>query len=149
MTNASEKQSVRIDKWLWAARMFKTRSMAANACNAGHAKLAGSSAKPAKMVRRGDRIEVVTPGGPRVLEIVELGERRGPASEARSLYIDHTPAPPENARGPADGARARGLGRPSKRDRRVLERLRGTPASTLGLEEPDAPEADYVDEPDE
>ena len=124
MTQSPDKTSVRIDKWLWAARMFKTRSLASTACNAGHAKVDGLSAKPSKLVKRGDRIEVTTPGGLRVLEIVELGERRGPASEAQGLYRDHTPVVPEHARIPADGMRSRGLGRPSKRDRRVLERLK-------------------------
>jgi ribosome-associated heat shock protein Hsp15 len=113
---------VRIDRWLWAARCFKTRSMASNACSAGHVKLGGHSVKPAKLVRPGDRIEAITPGGLRVLEVVRLAQRRGPASVARELYVDHTPPPPKE---PAHAQRERGAGRPSKRERRLLGRLRG------------------------
>jgi ribosome-associated heat shock protein Hsp15 len=114
---------VRIDRWLWAARCFKTRSLAGNACSAGHVKLGGHSVKPAKLVRPGDRIEALTPGGLRVLEVVRLAERRGPASVARELYVDHTPPPPEEPVAPV--RRDRGAGRPSKRERRLLSRLRG------------------------
>jgi ribosome-associated heat shock protein Hsp15 len=113
---------VRIDKWLWAARCFKTRSLASTACMAGHVKLNGTSAKPAKPVRCGDRVEAVTPAGPRVLEVIALADRRGSAARARTLYVDHTPPPAEK---PPVAARDRGAGRPSKRDRRVLARLRG------------------------
>ncbi|MCA9706941.1 MAG: RNA-binding S4 domain-containing protein [Myxococcales bacterium] len=120
-----EPSEVRIDKWLWAARCFKTRSMASAACVAGHVKVDGASVKAAKTVRVGDRIEVRTPGGLRVLEVAGLGERRGPASVARTLYIDHTPAPPPKEEQPDLGTRDRGAGRPSKRDIRELRKLRG------------------------
>lgn len=119
---------VRIDKWLWAARMFKTRSLASDACGAGHVKLDGVSVKPAKSVRVGDRLEVRTPGGLRILEVAGLGERRGPAEQARTLYVDHTPPPPpkdETAMLVETVMRDRGAGRPSKRDLRELRRLRG------------------------
>lgn len=116
---------VRIDKWLWAARCFKTRSMATKACDAGHVKLNGSSAKPSKVVRPGDRVEAVTPGGERILEVVALGDKRGPASEAQKLYLDHTPPPPPKEYVAPAATRERGAGRPSKRERRELEKLRG------------------------
>jgi ribosome-associated heat shock protein Hsp15 len=118
-------ESVRIDKWLWAARMFKTRSLATAACNAGHVKLDGDSIKPSRVVRRGDHLEVLTPGGERILDVVELAERRGPASVARTLYDDKTPPPPPKEETVAVVERERGMGRPSKRDRRQLRRLRG------------------------
>lgn len=116
--------AVRVDRWLWAARMFKTRSRASKACMAGHVKCNGTPAKAARAVRVGDEIEVITPSGRRMLEIARLGDKRGPASVAATLYRDHTPASP-----PEDGAtkprRERGSGRPTKRQRRVLGRLRG------------------------
>lgn len=119
--------SVRIDKWLWAARMFKTRSAASDACTAGHVKIGGESVKASKTVKPGDHVDVVTPGGPRQLEIVQLGDRRGPASVAQSLYIDHTPPPPPKELIPAEPRRERGAGRPTKKDLRELRRLRGLP----------------------
>lgn len=115
--------SVRIDKWLWAARMFKTRSAASAACTAGHVKVAGESVKAAKAVKPGDRIDVLTPGGPRELEVVALADRRGPASLAQTLYVDHTPPPPPKEEPVV--TRERGLGRPAKRDLREIRRLRG------------------------
>ncbi|NVB37793.1 RNA-binding S4 domain-containing protein [Pseudenhygromyxa sp. WMMC2535] len=117
--------SVRVDKWLWAARMFKTRSAASSACTAGHVKIDGESVKAAKPVKAGDHIDVLTPGGPRELEVVALGERRGPASVARTLYIDHTPPPPPKEETAAVVTRERGAGRPKKKDLRELRKLRG------------------------
>lgn len=116
--------TVRLDKWLWAARCFKTRSLATTACNAGHVKLNGDSAKPSKALRVGDRLEVRTPGGLRVLEVTGLAETRGSATIAQTLYLDHSPPPP-----PKDElgllVRERGAGRPSKRDLREIRKLRG------------------------
>jgi ribosome-associated heat shock protein Hsp15 len=120
-----ELESVRVDKWLWAARMFKTRSAASSACTAGHVKIAGESVKASKAVKPGDHIDVLTPGGPRQLEIVALGDRRGPASVARTLYIDHTPPPPPKEERVVEGQRERGAGRPTKKDLRELRKLRG------------------------
>ncbi len=122
MTTLNE---VRIDKWLWAARCFKTRSMASNACSAGHVKVEGSSVKASKVVRVGDNVEVRTPGGLRVLEIAALGVRRGPASEAQKLYVDHTPPPPPKEEVDPMVYRDRGTGRPSKRDLREIRKIRG------------------------
>lgn len=116
---------VRIDKWLWAARCFKTRSAATTACAAGHVKLDGVSVKAARTVRPGARIEVRTPGGLRDLEVVALGDRRGPASVARTLYLDHTPPPPPKVEEAIAPARERGAGRPTKREQRELRKLRG------------------------
>ena len=117
--------SVRIDKWLWAARMFKTRSSASTACSAGHVKISGESVKASKSVKPGDHIDVLTPGGARKLEVVALGERRGPASVAVTLYVDHTPPPPPAEERPVEPKRERGAGRPTKKDVRDLRKLRG------------------------
>jgi len=120
----TEAGSVRIDKWLWAARMFKTRSQAAKACTAGHVKMDGDSVKSSKSVKVGDRLEAVTPGGQKILIVMRLCDRRGPAAIAAALYEDHSPAPPpREERGFA--RRQRGAGRPAKRERRRLIRLRG------------------------
>lgn len=116
---------MRADKWLWAARLFKTRTLATAACNAGHVKLDGDSIKPSRTIRRGDHLEVITPGGERILDVLDLAERRGPASVAQTLYDDKTPPPPPKEAALRLVERERGMGRPSKRDRRLLRRLRG------------------------
>ena len=117
--------SVRVDKWLWAARMFKTRSAAGTACSAGHVKIDGESVRSSKAVKPGVRIDVLTAGGPRELEVVALGDRRGPAAVARTLYIDHTPPPPPKEERVVIGERERGMGRPTKKQQRDLRKLRG------------------------
>jgi len=120
-----ELTEVRIDKWLWAARCFKTRSQASAACTAGHVKIDGESVKAAKVVKVGDFVEVRTPGGLRQLEVAALGDRRGPASVARTLYVDHTPPPPPKELTQPMAIRERGAGRPTKREARELKKLRG------------------------
>lgn len=120
---------VRIDRWLLAARLFKTRELCAAACDGGKVEVNSVSAKPHKAVRIGDRLRVTTPGGRRELVVSALAERRLPAVEARTLYEDVTPpTPPEPRSGTADRAarplRERGSGRPTKRDRRLTERLK-------------------------
>jgi ribosome-associated heat shock protein Hsp15 len=117
--------SVRIDKWLWAARAFKTRSLAADACDGGKVDVNGDAAKPAKAVRPGDRIEITTPVGRRILKVIALSDRRGPASTAQTLYDDLTPPAPPRIRQPRPPYRAPGMGRPTKRERREIDRLRG------------------------
>lgn len=124
-TRSDEATEVRLDKWLWAARCFKTRGLAAESCDAGHVKVNGNSAKPSKSVRRGDRIEARTAGGMRVFEVVALSDRRGPAEEARKLYVDHSPPPPPREVVPGEVIRDRGAGRPSKRELRQIQKLRG------------------------
>ncbi|PYO23761.1 MAG: RNA-binding protein [Candidatus Rokuibacteriota bacterium] len=96
--------SLRIDKWLWAARVFKTRSLAADACDGGKVDVNDQAAKPAKAVRPGDYIKVTLPQGRRrVLKVAGLDERRGGAAHARLLYEDLTPwiDCAERRRGPA------------------------------------------------
>ena len=74
--------------------MFKTRSMASDACTGGHVKLNDETVKASKSVMIGDTVDVLTPGGPRVLEVAGLADKRGPAKVAVTLYVDHTPPPP-------------------------------------------------------
>jgi ribosome-associated heat shock protein Hsp15 len=117
-------ESVRADKWLWAARLFKTRSLAAAACAGGKVEANDQAAKAARLLRAGDLVRVTLPGGKRILKIVALSERRGPASAARALYEDLTPPAPPRIRVAPPGYRQPGAGRPTKRERRRLDRLR-------------------------
>lgn len=125
----------RIDKWLWHARFFKTRTLAGKLCNGG--KLRVNSAPIAKAhyrVRRGDVLTFPQGGRIRVVEVRAFGVRRGPAAEAQALYEDLTPSAPRPAAAaarpdsaPAIPHRDAGAGRPTKAERRAIERLRGRP----------------------
>jgi ribosome-associated heat shock protein Hsp15 len=118
-------QSVRVDKWLWAARVFKTRSLASGACDGGKVDVNEQSAKPAKALRPGDVVRVtLLQGRRRILKVIALDDRRGSATVARALYDDLTPPEPPRARWAAPPARVPGAGRPTKRERRALDRLR-------------------------
>jgi ribosome-associated heat shock protein Hsp15 len=116
---------VRVDRWLWAVRAYKTRSAASDACGGGHVSVNGRPAKPATKVRVGDEVSALTPGGPRVLEVVQLLEKRVGAPAAAMAMVDRTPPPPATDPATAPLARDRGAGRPTKRDRRAIERFRG------------------------
>src|SRR5438093_8406661 len=113
--------ALRIDKWLWAARFFKTRSLAAGACDGGKVDVNDQAAKPAKPVRPGDTLRVTLPQGRRrILKIAALDDRRGSAAVARTLYADLTPPEPPRVRWAAPPLRPPGSGRPTKRERRAL-----------------------------
>ncbi len=116
----------RLDKWLWYARFFKSRSIAARLCVARRVRVNGAVATKAHTaVKSGDVLTFPQGVFIRVIEIVAPGKRRGPAPEARALYNDLDP-PPERGlrRGPAAGSRDRGAGRPTKADRRAISRLK-------------------------
>jgi len=118
-------ESVRLDKWLWAARVFKTRSLAAGACDGGKVDVNDQAAKPARALRQGDRLRVSLPQGRRrILKVAALGDRRGPAAAARALFEDLTPPEPPRARLAPPPRREPGAGRPTKRERRQIDRLR-------------------------
>lgn len=122
--------AVRIDKWLWAARFFKTRSMAGHACELGRIVSNGQTAKPAREVRVGDMLRVKNEGGEFVVEVLGLSEMRGPAAVAQGLYRE-TEASREARAKMAEERKSMpffeslGEGRPSKRNRREMNRLRG------------------------
>jgi ribosome-associated heat shock protein Hsp15 len=119
-------EAVRLDKWLWAARFYKSRSLAQAACDGGKVDVNGQAAKPSRMVRPGDRIRMTVGEWRRELVVKALSERRGPAAEARTLYDDLSPPPPPRTfRPPRAVVREAGLGRPTKRERRLHDRLRG------------------------
>lgn len=119
-------ESVRLDKWLWAARVFKTRGLAAAACDGGKVDVNQQAAKPAKALRPGDVVRVSLPlGRHRVLRVALVGDRRGSPGVARALFEDLTPPEPPRNRLAPPPRRSPGAGRPTKRERRELDRLRG------------------------
>jgi ribosome-associated heat shock protein Hsp15 len=119
-------EAVRLDRWLWAARFYKTRGLAHDACTGGKVDVNGQAAKPSRAVRIGDRLSITLGEWRRELVVRGGGERRGPAREAQLLYEDHSPPPPPRARRvPPPVLRPTGLGRPTKRERRQVDRLRG------------------------
>ena len=121
---------VRMDKWLWAARFFKTRSLAARACELGRIEANGQPAKPARDVRGGDRLQVKNDSGDFQVEVLGLSEMRGPAAVAQTLYRE-TEVSRElrlklaEERKAMPHFEASREGKPSKRDRREIDRLRG------------------------
>ena len=121
---------VRIDKWLWAARFFKTRSLAAHACELGRIESNGQPVKPAREVRIGEMLQVKNEGGIFQVEVLALSEMRGPAVIAQTLYRE-TEASRELRLKLAEERKGMPRvetlheGKPSKRDRRDLDRLRG------------------------
>jgi ribosome-associated heat shock protein Hsp15 len=117
-------ESARVDVWLWAVRAYKTRSLATAACKAGHVQVNGERAKPAQVVRVGDEVRV-RGAYERVLGVRGILLKRASAPVAAEAVDDRTPPPPPKAERPLDVLRDRGTGRPTKRDRRDIERLRG------------------------
>ena len=118
--------SLRVDKWLWAARFFKTRSLASGACTGGKVDVNDEAAKPAKAVRAGDLLKItLSHGRRRIVKVLALDDRRGPATMARALYEDLTPPEPPRTRQAPPPYRAPGAGRPTKRERRQIDRLIG------------------------
>lgn len=116
---------VRVDAWLWAVRVYKTRSEATTACRAGHVRLNGSPVKAAQIVVPGDRLRVRRSGEERDLEVTGLINKRVSAQVARTVLIDHTP-PREKVVVPQVPVRDRGAGRPTKKDRREMDALRAS-----------------------
>ena len=122
--------SLRLDRWLWHARVFKTKAAATRAVQEDGVRITRTGRtqrceKPAFSVRVGDTVALNR--GPRLLiyEVLALGERRGPPAEARTLYADHSPPPPpREPRPPQVFARGEGAGRPTKKERREMDALR-------------------------
>ena len=115
---------IRVDKWLWSVRVYKSRMMATGAVRAGHVTINRGVAKPSTVVGVGDVVTVRLPGRDRVLEVARVIERRVGAAIAVECLIDHSPPlPPKESAGPSLG-RDVATGRPTKRDRRQIDRLR-------------------------
>jgi len=122
--------SVRMDKWLWAARFFKTRSLAARACELGRIQSNGQPAKAAREVRIGDMLRVTNEGGDFEIEVLLLSDVRGPASAAQTLYCETDTSRERRQKVAAERKAMRQFeelpaARPSKRDRRRIIQFRG------------------------
>lgn len=122
--------SVRLDKWLWAARFFKTRALAVKACELGRIKLRDQPVKPAREIKAGDLLRIVNDGGTFTVDVLALSDVRGPAAVAQALYRETE----ESVAARKKEQEARKMNpwfemdrseRPTKRDRRDLNRLRG------------------------
>src|SRR4051812_6080030 len=126
---ADAPDETRIDKWLWAARFFKTRSQATDAVNGGKVEVNGDAAKPSKVVKAGDRIRLRLGPAEYKLTVKAIGERRGSAPAAQALYEESPESVAERARIAAQRRFASApsyeeKGKPSKKDRRDLDRFR-------------------------
>ena len=110
--------------WLWAVRAYPTRTAATDGCNGGHVRVNAVAAKPATMVQVGDRITVKGHGHERVFEVVRIIDKRVGAPVAVECYVDHSPPPPERDPNPPMFTRDRATGRPTKKDRRQMDRFR-------------------------
>lgn len=117
--------SARVDQWLWSARITKTRADAAELCRSGHVKVNDKTAKPSLRLAVGDRIETRVHQVERIVVVTKLLTKRVGAAVAVECYDDHSPPPPERLAAPPVFERDRGAGRPTKRDRRRLDELRG------------------------
>ena len=116
-------ENVRVDVWLWAVRLFKTRSASTAACRGGRVRVNHAAVKASTTVKVGDRIEAFVERE-RILEVVRLIDKRVGAAIAATCLIDHSPPAPVVKREPRVFVRERGTGRPTKRERRELDRLR-------------------------
>jgi ribosome-associated heat shock protein Hsp15 len=130
MVDNKKMESIRIDKWLWAARFFKTRALASKACDLGRIRSNGVEAKPAREVRVGDKLEVKNEGGEFHVEVLGLSQMRGPAAAAQALYRETEASISARAKVAAERKEMQQFAplpehRPSKRDRRRIIQFRG------------------------
>jgi ribosome-associated heat shock protein Hsp15 len=121
---------IRIDKWLWAARFFKTRSLASRACELGRVECNGQHVKPSREIRVGDMLQVKNDSGDFQVEVLALSEMRGPAPVAQQLYRETEASRELRLKAAAERKAMPRFetsteGKPSKRDRREIDRLRG------------------------
>lgn len=117
-------EETRVDLWLWSVRLYKTRSTAAEACRGGHVRVNGRPAKPSTPVRVGHRVEATVGLRERILEVAQVIHKRVGATAAADCVIDHSPPPPPRELLSPLLYREPGAGRPTKRDRRDLDRMR-------------------------
>ncbi len=125
MDDADPLQTTRVDRWLWAVRAYKTRSIATTACQGGHVRVNGAPAKPATKLKVGDSVEVRLDHRQRIYEVTHIIEKRVGAAVAAECYLDHSPPPPPRELASPALVRDPGTGRPTKRDRREVDRFRG------------------------
>jgi ribosome-associated heat shock protein Hsp15 len=118
-------ESTRLDRWLWAVRLTRTRPDAAAACRGGRVRVNDRPAKPSTTVSPGDEVRAVVGDRTRIVEVVRVIQKRVGAADAVTCYLDRTPPPPSTPSVPV-AVRDRGAGRPTKRDRRILDRWRAS-----------------------
>ncbi|MCF2525790.1 RNA-binding S4 domain-containing protein [Yinghuangia soli] len=123
---------VRVDAWIWSVRLTKTRSIAATACKAGHVRVNGERVKPAHSLKVGDEVRLRIDGRERIVTVAKLILKRVGAAVAAECLIDKSPPPPPREVAAAVGIRDRGTGRPTKRDRRLIDQWRGGSAGPAG-----------------
>ena len=121
-------QTGRVDSWIWSVRLIKTRSAGSAACRAGHVRVNGVRVKPAHLIRAGDEVRFRQEGRERIVVVVRLISKRVSAPDAAECYTDHSPPPPPRETAVPAAIRDRGAGRPTKRDRRSIEKLLGRPS---------------------
>ncbi|MEY9845294.1 RNA-binding S4 domain-containing protein [Streptacidiphilus sp. MAP5-3] len=117
---------VRVDAWIWSVRLAKTRSAAGAACRAGHVRVNGERAKPAQPVKPGDEVRLRQEGRERIVVVTRTISKRVGAPVAAECLVDKSPPPPPRELLAAVPVRDRGAGRPTKRDRREINKLRGS-----------------------
>lgn len=115
--------SVRIDRWLTATRLYKSRTASQEACAASHVKVNGKNVRASQAVHVGDKVEARAPRGDVIFIVLILADKRLSPPKARELYEDQSPPPEEKGERVAE--RERGMGRPTKSDRRSMDRFRG------------------------
>ena len=120
-----EAQSARLDSWIWAVRLFKTRSAAAAACRGGHVRVNGTPAKPGLRIGPNDEVRLRVDGVEKIVVVVRAITKRVGAAVVPECLIDRSPPPPPKEVLASIPRRDRGAGRPTKRDRRDIDRLRG------------------------
>ncbi|MBY4129745.1 RNA-binding S4 domain-containing protein [Rhodococcus fascians] len=120
-----EAQSARLDSWIWAVRLFKTRSAAAAACRGGHVRVNGTPAKPGLRIGPNDEVRLRVDGVEKIVVVVRAITKRVGAAVVPECLIDRSPPPPPKEVLASVPRRDRGAGRPTKRDRREIDRLRG------------------------
>jgi ribosome-associated heat shock protein Hsp15 len=116
--------ATRVDKWLWAVRIFPTRTVATDACHGGRVKVNGATAKPSTTVRVGDRVTTIVHSNEKILEVAVVIDKRVSATVAATCIVDHSPPPRPSEYVAPLFTRDRATGRPTKRDRRQLDKFR-------------------------
>ncbi|MFG1966050.1 RNA-binding S4 domain-containing protein [Nonomuraea sp. NPDC049028] len=124
---AGEQLSARVDSWIWSVRLTRTRSIASDACRGGHVRINGVRVKPAHVVRVGDEVRLRHEGHERIVVVSRIITKRVGAPVAAECYIDKSPPPPPREEIVTVAVRARGAGRPTKRERRSIDKLLGRP----------------------